>query len=220
MDRAILLAREAIEAGDGPAGCVIVSKGEVVAEGRNRVFTSRDPTAHAELLAIRAAASRLGSPDLSGLTLYTTLEPCPMCCGALLSAKISTLVLGARYAQFRTAELGSYSVESLAAMTGRALEIVPGIRDAECRDLRYEALQRSVRKTQSEGRRDGSARGGNFIRTFLGRWVERWSPNRPKVAGGQRHFHSVPPTDGPLRPTPPHSDPQDPDPVSGPRHQS
>lgn len=149
MDRAIVLAREAIEAGDGPAGCVIVAQGEVVGEGRNRVRTSHDPTAHAELLAVRAAAARLGRPDLSGLTLYATMEPCPMCCGALFSAKISTLVLGARHAQFRTTELGAYSVEALAAMTGRTLEIVTGIREVECRDLRYEALQRSVRDAKT-----------------------------------------------------------------------
>ncbi|MBN8247397.1 MAG: nucleoside deaminase [Verrucomicrobia bacterium] len=161
MDRALALAREAMEAGDGPAGCVCVFQGKIVAEGRNRVQSALDPTAHAELLALRAAATRLGRTDLSGLTLYTTMEPCPMCCWALLSAKVSMLVLGARYAQFRTLELGAYSVEGLAAMTGRTLELITGIRDAECRDLRYEALQRSVREGTSETRRSIRAAAGN-----------------------------------------------------------
>jgi len=169
MDRAIVLAREAIEAGDGPAGCVCVFQGEIVAEGRNRVHSTLDPTAHAELLSLKLAATRLGRTDLSGLTLYTTMEPCPMCCWALLSAKVSSLVLGARYAQFGKAELGTYSVEGLAAMTGRTLELITGIRDAECRDLRYEALQKSVRDANSGKTRSVKASASHRFWSFFRR---------------------------------------------------
>ncbi|MBL9172496.1 MAG: nucleoside deaminase [Verrucomicrobiales bacterium] len=179
MDRAIRLAREAVEAGDGPAGCVLVDRGQVVGEARNRVFSTQDPTAHAELLAIRAAAARLGRTDLSGLTLYTTLEPCPMCCGALFAAKISTLVLGARYSHFRTRELGTYSVEELGSMTGRSVEIISGIREAECRELRYEALQRSVRQSRK-------ASGGNPVRGWLRQWERWWTPTGPGNARPDR----------------------------------
>lgn len=98
-----------------------------------------------------------------------------MCCGALLSAKISTLVLGARHAQFRTTELGAYSVEALTAMTGRTLEIVTGIREVECRDLRYEALQRSVRAAKAAERQRRSVISKNSFRSWYQRWGDCWS---------------------------------------------
>src|SRR3954471_14380640 len=81
MDAAIAAARTAVEADDVPVGAVIVRNGEKIAETSNRTIRDQDPTAHAELLAIRAAAKALGSWHLGGCTLYVTLEPCAMCAG-------------------------------------------------------------------------------------------------------------------------------------------
>jgi tRNA(adenine34) deaminase len=151
MDRALVLAREAMNEGDGPTGCVIVRDGRVLGESRNLVETYVDPTAHSELMAIRNVAASLKTTDLTGVTLYSTLEPCPMCGWAILNSNISTVVLGARLAAFKTKPLGSYSIEALAEMTGRTLEIVGGIRENECKAMRYEALELMVRRARQAG---------------------------------------------------------------------
>jgi len=89
-------ARRALDAGEVPVGAVAVApSGEVLAVGRNATEAARDPTAHAEMSVVRAAAARLGAWRLSGVTVYTTLEPCPMCAGALLQARVSRVVFGA-----------------------------------------------------------------------------------------------------------------------------
>ncbi|HEY7956011.1 MAG TPA: nucleoside deaminase [Polyangia bacterium] len=95
MDMALAEARAAGEAGEVPVGCVVVCEGAVVARAGNRTLTERDPTAHAELVAIRAAAAALGSERLDGCDLYVTLEPCAMCAGAVAFARIRRLYYGA-----------------------------------------------------------------------------------------------------------------------------
>jgi tRNA(adenine34) deaminase len=95
MDMALAEARAAGEAGEVPVGCVVVCEGAVVARAGNRTLTERDPTAHAELIAIRAAAAALGSERLDGCDLYVTLEPCAMCAGAVAFARIRRLYYGA-----------------------------------------------------------------------------------------------------------------------------
>jgi tRNA(Arg) A34 adenosine deaminase TadA len=132
MERAMALAQLAMNEGNRPAGSVITKDGKIVGEGRNLVHTSTDPTAHGEIVAIRNTASSLGTVDLSGCTLYTSMEPCPMCCWAIIDAKISRLVLGCRHAALNRKDIGTYRVEALVAMTGRPLEIVTGVRAAEC----------------------------------------------------------------------------------------
>ena len=94
MARALELAAQAAEHGDVPVGCVIVKDGEIIGEGRNRREEHGDATAHAELEAIRDACARLGSWRLHGCTLYVTLEPCPMCAGAIVQARIPRVVIG------------------------------------------------------------------------------------------------------------------------------
>ena len=89
-------ARLAAEEGEIPVGAVIVTKGRIVAQAHNLRETAGDPTAHAEMLAIRQAAQRLGSRRLSGCTLYVTLEPCPMCAGALVMACLDRCYFAAR----------------------------------------------------------------------------------------------------------------------------
>ena len=96
MARALELAAQAVESGDVPVGCVIVKDGEIIGEGRNRREERGDATAHAELEAIRAACARLGSWRLEGCELYVTLEPCPMCAGGIINARLDRVRYGTR----------------------------------------------------------------------------------------------------------------------------
>jgi tRNA(adenine34) deaminase len=95
MREALAEAECAREHGEVPVGAVILLGGAVIARGRNEVITSSDPTAHAEVVALREAARSLGNYRLTGATLYSTIEPCAMCAGALVHARIATLVYGA-----------------------------------------------------------------------------------------------------------------------------
>jgi tRNA(adenine34) deaminase len=95
MRRALLLAQRAAEEGEVPVGALLVLDNEVIGEGWNRPIASRDPTAHAEIVALRAGASALGNYRLGGATLYATLEPCVMCMGAVLNARVTRVVFGA-----------------------------------------------------------------------------------------------------------------------------
>jgi len=95
MREALRLAQDSVEAGGGPFGAVIVRGDEIVAGGCNQVVEARDPTAHAEVLAIRNAARKLGTHDLSGCRIYTSCEPCPMCLGAIYWARLESVTYGA-----------------------------------------------------------------------------------------------------------------------------
>jgi tRNA(adenine34) deaminase len=95
MQHALELAARAEAAGEVPVGAVIVANGEIIGEGWNQPISAHDPTAHAEIIAMRAAAARLGNYRLTGVTLYVTLEPCPMCAGAMVHARVGRVVYGA-----------------------------------------------------------------------------------------------------------------------------
>jgi tRNA(adenine34) deaminase len=95
MRRALELAQRAADAGEVPVGAVLVQGDEVVGEGWNRPISLCDPTAHAEIMALRAAAARIGNYRLVNSTLYVTLEPCPMCAGAMVHARVARVVYGA-----------------------------------------------------------------------------------------------------------------------------
>ncbi|MBE9516124.1 MAG: tRNA adenosine(34) deaminase TadA [Proteobacteria bacterium] len=95
MQRALELAVLAEQAGEVPVGAVVVKDGEIIAEGWNQPISHSDPTAHAEIVALRKAAERLGNYRLPGVTLYVTLEPCPMCAGAMVHARVQRLVYAA-----------------------------------------------------------------------------------------------------------------------------
>ena len=95
MDLALAEARAAAADGEVPVGCVVVRGGEVIARARNRTIADHDPTAHAEMLALRAAAAALGTERLTDCDIYVTLEPCAMCAGALSFARIRRLYYGA-----------------------------------------------------------------------------------------------------------------------------
>jgi tRNA(Arg) A34 adenosine deaminase TadA len=116
MRMALDEAARARDLGDDPFGAVIV-RGEQVVTGRNLVHTSSDPTAHSEVDAIRNAGAAWATIDLRGATLYTSFEPCPMCCGAILFSGIGSVIIGARRSA-ADASLGQYRVERLLELVG------------------------------------------------------------------------------------------------------
>src|SRR5215831_730233 len=130
MRQALDLARVAEQAGEVPVGAVIVRDGEIIGRGCNSPIALNDPTAHAEILALREAAAAVGNYRLEGATLYTTLEPCVMCAGALVAARVSRLVFGARDLRFG----GVRSKFSLAdsALLNHRVQIDEGILGSEC----------------------------------------------------------------------------------------
>lgn len=95
MREALALAKRAAEAGEVPVGAVLVKDGAVVGRGYNQPVSGKDPTAHAEMVALRDAAERIGNYRLGGCELYVTLEPCAMCAGAIMNARVSRMVFGA-----------------------------------------------------------------------------------------------------------------------------
>jgi tRNA(adenine34) deaminase len=111
--------------GNIAVGSVVVHNDRIIGRGRNLIGTTGDPTDDAETVALRDAARTLGCADLSGCTLYTTIECCPMCCGAVMVSGIGTLVIGMRMKpdEFVTQRFGEYSVERLIELSGRSGEI-------------------------------------------------------------------------------------------------
>ncbi len=138
MDEALALAREAAAEGEVPVGCVIVRKGEIVGRGRNRRETDKTALGHAEIEAIGEACRNLGGWRLWECTLYVTLEPCPMCAGAILSARIPRVVYGASDAKFG-------AVRSVCPLFDMKFNHHPtvesGIREAEAAALMTEFFQ-------------------------------------------------------------------------------
>ncbi len=95
MEEALTLARQAAESGEVPVGAIVVKDGQIIGRGANRPLESHDPTAHAEIIALRQAAAALGNDRLTGCELWVTLEPCAMCAGAIAHARIARLYYGA-----------------------------------------------------------------------------------------------------------------------------
>jgi len=133
MRRAIELAREAQAAGEVPVGAVIVREGRIIAEGSNRPIGARDPTAHAEMVALRAASAASDSYRLTGSTLYVTLEPCAMCAGAMVHARVQRLVFAAT--DPRAGAAGSvFNIVQHPALNHR-IECTGGVLAEECGSL-------------------------------------------------------------------------------------
>jgi tRNA(adenine34) deaminase len=140
MDLALAEARKALAAGEVPIGAVIVEQGKILAQAHNLKEQLHDPTAHAEIIAIRRAAEKLGSWRLTGCTLYVTVEPCPMCAGAIVQARIKTLVYG-------VADLKAGAVESVVNLVqnkhlNHSVEVFAGIREEECKSIMQEFFAR------------------------------------------------------------------------------
>jgi tRNA(adenine34) deaminase len=133
LRQALDLAHEAERAGEIPVGAVIVVDNQVIGRGRNSPITRHDPTAHAEILALREAAEHLGNYRLESATLYSTLEPCVMCAGALVAARIARLVFGARDLRFGGVRSKFRLADS--EILNHRVEIVEGVLGPECADL-------------------------------------------------------------------------------------
>lgn len=133
MLRALREARLAAEKGEVPVGAIAVHRGEIVAVGGNQTITDCDPTAHAEVVALRALGRKLGNYRTVGVTLYVTLEPCVMCAGAMVHARVGRVVFGA--SDPKTGALGgAVNLMSSAAVNHR-FDVTAGVLGTECGDL-------------------------------------------------------------------------------------
>ncbi len=130
MRRALALARRAADAGEVPVGAVLVRGDEVIGEGWNRPIGACDPTAHAEILALRSAAIQVGNYRLVDSTLYVTLEPCPMCAGAIVHARIARVVFGA--ADPRTGAAGTVFDLLRSSQLNHRAEVAGGVLAEDC----------------------------------------------------------------------------------------
>lgn len=141
MRRAIELARNAPQKdGAAPIGCVIVRDGQIIGEGSNEVGPQCDPTAHAEIVSIRRACERLGSPDLSNTTLYSTLQPCGMCSMASIWAKVGTIVFGAERHQVHKMYFEDRHFDTMDFINDAFrddLEVIQAVLSNECAKLYY-----------------------------------------------------------------------------------
>jgi tRNA(adenine34) deaminase len=133
MDEAIAQARLAEAEGEVPVGAVAVADGRIVGTGHNRPIGLADPTAHAEILAMRAAASTLKTYRLTEASIYVTLEPCVMCVGAMLNARIARVVYGAR--DDKAGALGSVYDIGRDGRLNHRFEVVGGVMESECAEL-------------------------------------------------------------------------------------
>jgi len=136
MRLALAEAQQAYTRGDWPTGAVIVRDGRLLGRGQNRQVSTGDVMLHAEPDAIRDALSTHGAGSSGGATLYCTMEPCPMCAGALKLAGISRLVLALRHKTLRRTDLGDFTVEAFAALCGHALALRDGVLEADYLALR------------------------------------------------------------------------------------
>ena len=136
MAEALVEARRARTMGEVPIGAVVFLGGEIVGRGFNHPINAIDPTAHAEIVAMRNAATRMGNYRLTGATLCVTIEPCLMCVGALVHARIATLVYGA--GEPRTGAVASTVRGGELPGHNHRFEVVSGVREDECRNLMVE----------------------------------------------------------------------------------
>lgn len=132
MREALALAHQAALMGEVPIGAVVVLDGRVVGRGHNQPISAHDPTAHAEMVALRSAALAVGNYRLTGATLYATLEPCLMCVGAMVHARVATVVYGA--ADPKSGAMGSTTAAHELPGLNHRMTVVSGVLAVECRD--------------------------------------------------------------------------------------
>jgi len=133
MHEALALARNGAHSGEVPVGAVVVMDGEIIGRGSNAPIARMDPTAHAEILALREAASRMGNYRLPGATLYCTLEPCVMCAGALVHSRIHRVVFGARDLRFGGVR-SKFQIADSDVLNHR-VEVEEGVLGVDCVEL-------------------------------------------------------------------------------------
>lgn len=157
MEQALALAEEAGAMDEVPVGAVVVYQGQVIGRGFNQVITRADPSAHAEMLALREAAAYLGNYRLLDTRLYVTLEPCPMCAGLLVHARVGQLIFGA--ADPKTGACGSVLDLTRHAAANHYVEVQGGILQARCADKLSAFFQRrrAAKKALKQAARNYSA---------------------------------------------------------------
>lgn len=199
MRAALAQARAALQDGEVPVGAVLVRGGEVIATGRNAPIAGHDPTAHAEIAALRAAAARLGNYRLDGCTLYVTLEPCAMCAGAMLHARLPRVVYGA--ADPKTGAAGSVVDLFAEPRLNHQTRVAGGVLAEECGAL-LSGFFRERRRAQRAAHplRDDALRTPDAA--FAGLpdwpWQPRYVSDLPSLAGLRLHYVDEGPRDAPL----------------------
>ncbi|QCU89709.1 tRNA adenosine(34) deaminase TadA [Thiomicrorhabdus sediminis] len=150
MNHARKLAEKAEQSGEVPVGAVVVLNGELISEAYNQPIQNNDPTAHAEVLALRAAGKKLGNYRLIDTTLYVTLEPCPMCAGAMVHARVKRVVFGAYDA--KTGAAGSVFDLLQAPQLNHVLQVDGGIMQFECADQLSAFFKRRRKEIKAQKR--------------------------------------------------------------------
>jgi tRNA(adenine34) deaminase len=200
MQRALAEARAAAAAGEVPVGAVLVKDGALVASGRNSPVAQNDPSAHAEINALRAAATALGNYRLDGCTLYVTLEPCAMCAGAMLHARLARVVFGA--ADPKTGAAGSVVDLFAQPRLNHQTTVQGGVLATEC----AAALQAFFRGRRSEARDQAQPLRDDALRTADARFVDlsgwpfapHYLDDLPSLAGWRMHYIDEGPHDAAL----------------------
>lgn len=139
MEQALAEAKEALALNEVPIGAVVVREGQVLGRGHNLKETKNDPTAHAEIIALREAGEKAQSWRLEGADLYVTVEPCPMCMGAMLQARVRRVIFGVFDPKFGAA--GSVVDLSANSRFNHRIEVIDGILEEECRQLMQDFFQ-------------------------------------------------------------------------------
>ena len=185
----------AADAGEVPVGAVIVRNGQVLASGHNNPIANHDPTAHAEIVALRAAANVLGNYRLEDCTLYVTLEPCVMCTGAILQARLPRVVFGA--SDPKTGAAGSVMDLFREPKLNHQTRAEGGILAAECANLLTDFFQkkRNVDKTHAQPLREDALRSPEyrFLDLKLSFWPSNYVHTLPSLRGLRLHYVDVGP---------------------------
>ena len=196
MRLALQQARLAADAGEVPVGAVVVQNGQVIAVGRNAPIASHDPTAHAEVVALRAAARVLGNYRLDGCTLYVTLEPCAMCSGAMLHARVDRVVFGAP--DPRTGVAGSVLNLFGHTQLNHQTQVTGGVLADECAQLLKDFFK--PKRINADPVREDALRTPDAA--FAGLpdcpWQPRYVNDLPSIAGLRMHYLDEGPPDAPL----------------------
>lgn len=197
MRLAISLAHQAALAGEVPVGAVVVKDGQVVSQGCNAPIGHTDPTAHGEIVALRAAAQALGNYRLDGCTLYVTLEPCAMCAGAMMHARLQRVVFGA--AEPKTGAAGSVVDLFSYPRLNHHTKVQGGVLAHECSELLQSFFRerRLVEKVQSSPLRDDALRTADarFVDLSGYGWGPRYTSSLPTLSGLRMHYLDEGPRD-------------------------
>jgi len=200
MRQALALARQAAQAGEVPVGAVLVHRGEIIATGHNAPIISNDPTAHAEIAALRSAAERLGNYRLEDCELYVTLEPCPMCAGALLHARLKRVVFGA--ADPKTGVAGSVLDLFAYRRLNHQTQVRAGVLAEECGALLqdfFQAKRDQQRRLSQPVREDAVRTPEERFRDLPGySWAPHYVSDLSALAGLRLHYLDEGPRDAPL----------------------